>query len=206
VDPVPRYSLAYRASSSFRIRTSTAALVVIESPSCSRSTHDDRHTPAAGIGSFASLTATSVATARPPPAESPATVAAQARVLQMRRIVKACPRIDGSNRADRTKNRGDHLGVRSPPRQPRMVASGRVETGPDERGSRPVAGLRYERTPSITLTRAIVGMILVSRKPAASNSARNSASERWRPPVFTSILTSFAAAPRLSRDWSIRFG
>ena len=58
----------------------------------------------------------------------------------------------------------------------------------------------YAHTPSITLTLATVGTILVTSNPAAAYSERNSTSERWRPPVLTSMLTSLAAAPRLSED------
>src|SRR5262249_43730292 len=114
----------------------------------------------------------------------------------------------------------------------RLATSRVVDIGPPTNGGRPANGVHRDRrastgrpglhrgrdverrqrvlvyagTPSITLTRAGVGTILVSRKPAASNSERNSDSERWRPPVHTSMLTSFAAAPRLSSDWSIRAG
>src|SRR5579862_8520977 len=64
----------------------------------------------------------------------------------------------------------------------------------------------YLRAPSMTLTGARVRTILVSVKPAASYSDRNSASDRWRPPVLTSMFTSFAAAPRLASVASIRGG
>ncbi len=50
------------------------------------------------------------------------------------------------------------------------------------------------------------GMIRVRRNPAAANSSQNSASDRCRPPVLTSILTSLAAAPRDSSDWLTRAG
>src|SRR6185369_13469372 len=58
-------------------------------------------------------------------------------------------------------------------------------------------------TPSITHTIPIVGTMRVRRRPAASYSCRNSASERWRPPVQTIMLTSFRAAPWLSSEASI---
>src|SRR4029450_1899499 len=62
-------------------------------------------------------------------------------------------------------------------------------------------------TPSITHRPGFsVGKIFVSAKPAASKSARNSSSERCRPPVLTSMFTSFAAAPRLGSDVSMRGG
>ena len=46
----------------------------------------------------------------------------------------------------------------------------------------------------------------VSRNPDARYRSRNSASERWRPPATTSMFTSFAAAPRLSSEPSMRAG
>ena len=70
-------------------------------------------------------------------------------------------------------------------------------------------GLRrdgHAGTPSITDARIRVGTILASVKLAAVRSALNSGSERCRPPVHTSMLTSLAAAPWLSGDWSMRGG
>src|SRR5262249_32487008 len=64
----------------------------------------------------------------------------------------------------------------------------------------------YTRTASMTLAVARVGRIRDSSKLAAPNKARNSSSERCRPPVHTSMLTSFDAAPRLAGDWSMRGG
>lgn len=64
----------------------------------------------------------------------------------------------------------------------------------------------HRATPSISDTRASVGTIFVSSSPAARYSERNSCSERWRPPATTSMLTSFAAAPRLSSEVSMRSG
>src|ERR1700691_5812975 len=60
------------------------------------------------------------------------------------------------------------------------------------------------RTPSMILRRAGVGIILVSLNAAAARSERNSASERCRPPVQTSMLTSLAAAPRAASEVSTR--
>src|SRR5262249_57023697 len=54
--------------------------------------------------------------------------------------------------------------------------------------------------PSMMHHAACVGMIRVRRHPAAAYRSRNSTSARWRPPVHTSMLTSFAAAPRLAGE------
>ena len=48
----------------------------------------------------------------------------------------------------------------------------------------------YSRSPSIILIGDSVGIILVSLKPAASNSVRYSSSMRSRPPVMTSMFRS----------------
>src|SRR5215469_11062335 len=59
---------------------------------------------------------------------------------------------------------------------------------------------------SITLRRAGVGIILVRLNLPSPKSERNSASERCRPPVQPSMLTSLAAAPRATSDTSMRGG
>src|SRR6266850_312325 len=58
----------------------------------------------------------------------------------------------------------------------------------------------YAGSLSMMYTRVAVGITRVSRKPAAANRSRNLASERWRPPVLTSMLTSLAAALRHSQE------
>jgi hypothetical protein len=56
-------------------------------------------------------------------------------------------------------------------------------------------------TPSTIEAKAkSVGMMRDKASPAAAWRLRNSASERWRPPVHASRSTSFAAAPRLASD------
>src|SRR5262245_40676628 len=61
--------------------------------------------------------------------------------------------------------------------------------------------LHQSGTPSMMEAKArSVGMMRDSVNPASVYKLRNSASERWRPPVHTNILTSFAAAPRLASD------
>jgi hypothetical protein len=56
-------------------------------------------------------------------------------------------------------------------------------------------------TPSMTEANPMsVGMMRDKLNPASASKLRNSASERWRPPVHTNILTSLAAALRLASD------
>src|SRR5262249_10198283 len=61
-------------------------------------------------------------------------------------------------------------------------------------------------SPWTTDTPAPVGTTLDSRNPHAVSRPRNSASERWRPPVQTSMSTSLAAATRHSYEGSARAG
>ena len=83
----------------------------------------------------------------------------------------------------------------------------KMKPSPAEREGREFATVRRQaRSPSITHTRAGVGTMRVRRKPDAAKSSRNSASERCRPPVQTSMFTSLAAAPRLSSERSMRAG
>jgi hypothetical protein len=67
-----------------------------------------------------------------------------------------------------------------------------------------LAQISYEThsgTPSmIEANPRSVGMMRDKANPASANTLRNSASERWRPPVRTNILTSLAAALRLASD------
>ena len=68
-----------------------------------------------------------------------------------------------------------------------VVSMARLTVGASVAAAR-MGGKPQAFMPSITHDIAIVGTIRGSRKPA----------ERWRPPVQTSMLTSFAAASRLS--------
>src|ERR1700730_3684730 len=68
----PTYILAMVRIISRETSGSCAAREGIDPPSASRSTHGEMHTPAAGAGTPISRNAISVATVRPPPAESPA--------------------------------------------------------------------------------------------------------------------------------------
>jgi hypothetical protein len=70
-----------------------------------------------------------------------------------------------------------------------------------ESGHQTQHALHYSGTPSLMEAKAkSVGMMRDSVNPARANKLRNSASERWRPPVHTNILISLAAAPRLASD------
>src|SRR5262245_20516518 len=64
-----------------------------------------------------------------------------------------------------------------------------------------ISSKTHSGTPSMMEANPMsVGMMRDKVNLASANKLRNSASERWRPPVHTSILTSFAAAPRLASD------
>ncbi len=67
-----RYTLAILSNRSLDTEGSASAFVVMDSPMDSISVHGEMQTPAAGMGSPTPLKATSAATVRPPPAESPA--------------------------------------------------------------------------------------------------------------------------------------
>jgi hypothetical protein len=79
-----------------------------------------------------------------------------------------------------------------------MNSTGRLEM---LKSALPVSG-----TPSMMEANAMpVGMMRDKVNPPRANKLRNSASERWQPPVHTNILTSLAAAPRLASDDAIVF-
>lgn len=138
--------------------------------------------------------------------------------------IRPCTRANGANgpRGGTRRARGARICATSPPRWRSGRGGVGARRGPAartcRRPTRVTAGSRVPRddpraqaegqagTASITATRPCVGTMRQSAKPAAAKSSRNSASERCRPPVQTSMLTSFAAAPRLSREWSIFSG